>query len=64
MVPAIRKLKLGSGSTEAMGGAGPVAQQLSVHALLWRPGVCWFGSWVQTWHPLASHAVVGIPHIK
>ena len=29
-----------------------------------RPGVCWFGFQVQTWHCLASHAVVGIPHIK
>ena len=29
-----------------------------------RPRVCQFGSWVQTWHRLASHAVVGVPHIK
>ena len=26
--------------------------------------VCGFGSRVQTWHCLASHAVVGVPHIK
>ena len=31
---------------------------LSVHAPLWRPRVRWFGSWEQTWHPLASYAVV------
>ena len=29
-----------------------------------RPGVRRFGSRVQTWHCLASHAVVGIPRIK
>ena len=45
-------------------GAGPVVQQLSVHVLLWRPGVRQFVSWVRTWHRLASHAVVGDPHIK
>ena len=45
-------------------GAGPVAQQLSAHILLQRPGVRRFGSRVQTWHRLASHAVTGIPHIK
>ena len=28
------------------------------------PGVHRFGSRVWTWHPLACHAVVGIPHIK
>ena len=45
-------------------GASPVAQRLSVHVPLWRPGVRWFGSWVQTWHRLVGHAVVGVPHIK
>ena len=30
----------------------------------WQPRVCRFGSWVRTWHCLASHAVAGIPHIK
>ena len=45
-------------------GAGLVAQQLSSHNLLWQPGVRWFRSQVRTWHHLASHAVVGIPHIK
>ena len=44
--------------------AGLVAQQLSSNVLLWRPGVCRFGSWVRTWHRSLSHAVVGIPHIK
>ena len=29
-----------------------------------RPGVRQFGSQVRTWHCLASHAVVGVPHIK
>ena len=45
-------------------GAGPVAQWLSAHVLLWRPGVRQFGSWVWTWHCSSSHAVAGIPHIK
>ena len=45
-------------------GACLVAQRLSVHVLLQWPRVCQFGSWVQTWHCLASHAVSGIPHIK
>ena len=44
--------------------AGLVAQQLSVHILLQQPGVCQFGSRVLTWHCLASHAVVGVPHIE
>ena len=44
--------------------AGPVAQRLSVHMLLRWPRVCQFRSRVQTWHRLASHAVVGVPHIK
>ena len=30
----------------------------------WVPGVRWFRSWVQAWHCLARHAVVGVPHIK
>ena len=42
----------------------PGAQQLGAHIPLWWPRVRWFGSWVQTWHNLASHAVIGIPHIK
>ena len=29
-----------------------------------RPWVRWLGSWVQTRHRLACHAVVGISHIK
>ena len=45
-------------------GACLVAQQLSTHVLPLQPGVGWFGSRVQTWRGLASHAVVGIPHIK
>ena len=47
-----------------LSGAGLVAQCLSSHVLLRLPGVRWFGSRVQTWHHLASHAVVGVPHIK
>ena len=43
--------------------AGPVAQWLSVH-ILQRPGVPQFGSRVRTWLGIASHAVVGVPHIK
>ena len=35
-------------------GAGQVAQWLSSHVLLQRPGVRWFGFWVQTWHHLAK----------
>ena len=45
-------------------GAVLVAQWLSLHILLQQPGVCRFGSQVQTWHRLASHAVIGVPHIK
>ena len=45
-------------------GASPVAQQLSSHIQLQRPGVHQFGSWVRAWHHLASHAVVGVPQIK
>ena len=30
----------------------------------WPPRVRWFRSQVQTWHRLARHAVVGVPHIK
>ena len=44
--------------------ASLVAQQLSAHVLLRLPRVHWFGSWVRTWHHLASYAVVGIPRIK
>ena len=46
--------------------AGPVTQRLSahVHVPLWQPGAHRFGSQVQTWHCLSSHAVVGVPHIK
>ena len=39
--------------------AGPVAQWLSAHVPIQRPGVRWFRSRVQTWHCLESHAVVG-----
>ena len=42
----------------------PVAQWLSSQVPLRGPGVHWFGSRLQTWHHLSSHAVVGIPHIK
>ena len=45
-------------------GAGLVMQQLSLHVPLWWPRVRRFGSPVRTWHHLASHAVVGVPHIK
>ena len=47
-----------------LGGAGPVAQWLNAHVPLQQPGVRRFGSQVQTWHRLAHHAVVGVPHIK
>ena len=45
-------------------GAGQVVWQLSAHVPLLQPGVRRFGSWVWTWRHLASHAVVGVPHIK
>ena len=45
-------------------GARLVAQQLSLHVPLQRPRVCQFRSQVQTWHCLASHAVIDILHIK
>ena len=41
-----------------------MAQWLSVHILLWRPGVFWFGSRVRTWHQVTDHTVVGVPHTK
>ena len=44
--------------------AGSVAQWLSAHVLLQRPRVRRFRSLVRTWHCLAHHAVVGVPHIK
>ena len=44
--------------------ASPVVQRLSTHIPLGRPRVRGFGSRVRTWHCLASHAVVGVPHIK
>ena len=45
-------------------GASPVEQRLRAHVLLRWPRVHWFRFQVRTWHHLASHAVVGIPHIK
>ena len=45
-------------------GANMVAQQLSAHVPLRRPGVRQFRSQVWTWHCLACHAVVGVPRIK
>ena len=51
-------------ATKTTRGASQVVQQLSLHILLWQPRVCRFRSWVQTWPHLASHAVVGVPHIK
>ena len=32
------------------GGDGPVAEWLSLHALLWRSGFRQFRSWALTWH--------------
>ena len=57
-------LSLTWGLVKTMGGAGPVAQQLSAHVLLQRPRIHRFGSQVRTWHHLGHHAVVGAPHIK
>ena len=42
----------------------PVTWWLSAHIPLQWPQVRWFGSRVRTTHCLASHAVVGVPHIK
>ena len=36
--------------------AGPMAEQLSLHAPLWRPRVHQFGSWARTWHHSSGHA--------
>ena len=41
-----------------------MAQRLSAHVPLRRPGVHRFGSQVRTWHRLARRAVAGIPHRK
>ena len=54
----------GAGTQIRADRAGPVAQWLSVHVLLQWPRVHPFGSQVRTWHHLANHAVVGVPHIK
>ena len=62
-IPLIQSPNLIHGENTAH-GASPVAQRLSVHVLLQQPGVLQFGSLVRTWHRLASHAVVGVPHIK
>ena len=45
-------------------GVIPLAQWLNVHVLLRLLGFGRFGSRVWTWHRLASHAVVDVPHIK
>ena len=34
--------------------AGPMAQRLSLHVPLWRHGVCWFRSRVQTYATLVK----------
>ena len=44
--------------------AGPVAQQFSSPVLLWQPGVRQFGFWGQTYAPLVTSRVAGVPHIK
>ena len=49
---------------KAESGTSPAAQRLSAHIPLQRPRVHRFRSQVQTWHLLAHHAVVGVPHIK
>ena len=45
-------------------GAGLVAQQLSSHIPLQRPGVRRLGSREWTWRRLAHHAAVGVARIK
>ena len=46
-------------------GAGPGATAVKCAcSASRRPRVRWFGSQVQTWHRVASHAGVGVPHIK
>ena len=45
------------------GPAGGTAVKFT-RSTSWRPGVRRFSSLVQTWHRLAAHAVVGVPHIK
>ena len=47
-----------------MDGCRPGGAGLTVHVPFRRPGVRRFGSWVQTRHRVASHAMAGIPHIK
>ena len=41
------------------GGTAKFARSAS-----WQSVVHQFGSRVRTWHHLANHAVVGVPHIK
>lgn len=44
-------------------GAGHLAEWLSSHALVQRPGVHQFGSWLWTWHCSSGHAVA-VSHIE
>ena len=39
-----------------------MAEWLSLHTLLQRPGVFWFGSWAQTYTPLIKPCCGCIPH--
>ena len=54
-VVKIKTMKRGRPSGAAVKYAHSTSQQ---------PGVPQFGSRVWTWHHLARHAVVGVPHIK
>ena len=49
--------------SNAGGQPGGATVKFARSASRW-PRVHRFGSQVRTWHHLASHAVVGIPHIK
>ena len=61
---AVLKVKYLSCFKRSSGGQPSGATVKLARSASWRPGVRWFRSQMRTWHRLASHAVVGIPHIK
>ena len=60
----IKYLKAGLNKNAHYGGWPSGAVVKCARSASWRPGVHQFRSQVRTWHHLARHAVVGIPHIK
>ena len=51
-------------SKEIDTGAGPMVQRLSLHILLWCLAFTGSDPGCRPMHRLATHAMVGVPHIK